>query len=120
MQIVQDMPEVVVDEKELYTLAENVQGFKIVVVNENHPIWVEGQAQMHHDRIVNVANTPCAYFCGWAEPYGFVPEADCPMHDAPSFKPSKEEWDEIIRLHREHKPQPCGCGEQRGRARASG
>lgn len=23
--------------------------------------------------------------CGWQEPYGFVPEADCPKHDKPEF-----------------------------------
>lgn len=23
----------------------------------------------------------CGYACGWAYPYGFVPEADCPVHD---------------------------------------
>ena len=24
-------------------------------------------------------------FCGWQEPYGFVPEADCPLHDNAEF-----------------------------------
>ena len=23
----------------------------------------------------------CGYNCGWTEPYGFVPEAGCPVHD---------------------------------------
>ena len=23
--------------------------------------------------------------CGWQEPYGFVPEADCPEHDTAEF-----------------------------------
>jgi hypothetical protein len=23
----------------------------------------------------------CTYACGWQEPYGFVPEAGCPVHD---------------------------------------
>ncbi len=26
---------------------------------------------------------PCG--CGWQEPYGFVPEADCPEHDTAEF-----------------------------------
>lgn len=28
-------------------------------------------------------NTPteCGYDCDWVYPYGFVPEADCPIHD---------------------------------------
>ena len=25
----------------------------------------------------------CGYACAWVEPYGWVPEADCPIHDAP-------------------------------------
>ena len=25
----------------------------------------------------------CGYACAWTEPYGFVPEADCPIHDVP-------------------------------------
>jgi len=25
--------------------------------------------------------TDCGYECGYVEPYGFVPEADCPVHD---------------------------------------
>ena len=24
---------------------------------------------------------PCDFACGYAEPYGFVPEAGCPVHD---------------------------------------
>ena len=24
---------------------------------------------------------PCEFACGYAEPYGFVPEAGCPVHD---------------------------------------
>ena len=23
----------------------------------------------------------CDFDCGWMEPYGWVPEADCPIHD---------------------------------------
>ena len=23
----------------------------------------------------------CGLNCGWVKPYGFVPEADCPIHD---------------------------------------
>jgi hypothetical protein len=23
----------------------------------------------------------CGYYCDWVYPYGFVPEADCPVHD---------------------------------------
>ncbi len=103
-----------------YYQGTNEDGLPWVVVNENHPNWIEAQVQVQNDRLVNVANTPCAHWCGWVEPYGFVPEADCPMHDAPSFKPTKEEWDEIIKLHREHKPQPCGCGGQRGFSRVGG
>lgn len=25
--------------------------------------------------------TPCTGICGYQAPYGFVPEADCPIHD---------------------------------------
>ena len=25
--------------------------------------------------------TTCGYNCDWVYPYGFVPEADCPVHD---------------------------------------
>jgi len=25
----------------------------------------------------------CGYACGYQEPYGFVPEAGCPVHDVP-------------------------------------
>ena len=28
-----------------------------------------------------IHDEPCDYECGVAEPYGFVPEADCPVHD---------------------------------------
>lgn len=28
-------------------------------------------------------HTTCG--CGWQEPYGFVPEADCPLHDNAEF-----------------------------------
>ena len=27
--------------------------------------------------------TDCGYACGWAYPYGFVPECGCPVHDPP-------------------------------------
>lgn len=28
-----------------------------------------------------VFDTPCGYACGYVEPYGFVPECGCPVHD---------------------------------------
>jgi hypothetical protein len=28
----------------------------------------------------------CLGGCGFQEPYGFVPEADCPVHDRPGVK----------------------------------
>ena len=33
--------------------------------------------------IVRSLFTPCdcGYGCDWVSPYGFVPEADCPIHD---------------------------------------
>jgi hypothetical protein len=29
----------------------------------------------------------CGNACGYQEPYGFVPEADCPIHDTPRYIP---------------------------------
>ena len=29
-------------------------------------------------------NSECENFCGFAWPFGFVPEEDCPIHDIPA------------------------------------
>ncbi len=28
-----------------------------------------------------IGDVDCGFVCGFTEPYGFVPEADCPIHD---------------------------------------
>ncbi len=35
--------------------------------------------QRKHDEFQSEAW--CGYGCDWVYPYGFVPEADCPIHD---------------------------------------
>lgn len=42
--------------------------------------------QMEADKHSAPGTMACGHFCGWVEPYGFVPEADCPVHDAPKVK----------------------------------
>lgn len=42
-------------------------------------------------RIADPTQDVCeaGYACGFQAPYGFVPEADCPVHDAPkTFRPA--------------------------------
>ncbi len=43
-------------------------------------IWIPA---LDNPVLVKSMITPCA--CGWQEPYGFVPEADCPEHDNAEF-----------------------------------
>ncbi|GAF79312.1 unnamed protein product [marine sediment metagenome] len=31
----------------------------------------------------------CDRECEWVAPYGFVPEAGCPVHDPPPFRPGE-------------------------------
>ena len=33
----------------------------------------------------------CGYACEYVAPYGFVPEADCPVHDAPRIPEARPE-----------------------------
>jgi hypothetical protein len=56
----------------------------------------------------------CGMGCRWAVPYGFVPEADCPVHDVREWKPPQfenqghyelwrlgippENWDNLIKI----------------------
>lgn len=35
----------------------------------------------------NARYQECGNACGYQEPYGFVPEADCPVHDRATHKP---------------------------------
>ncbi len=57
--------------------------------------WSESQNVLLFD------NTPCGHACDWVEPYGFVPEADCPEHDKTEFiaTVTKESWTRIIDRH---------------------
>jgi hypothetical protein len=47
---------------------------ELLVVPEKKPA-------LSKEEIAAVMDHGCGYACGFQEPYGFVPEAGCPVHD---------------------------------------
>lgn len=53
----------------------------IVSVRRWHPgYWLAMLTALLY-RFRNRYVSDCDYACDWIYPYGFVPEADCPIHD---------------------------------------
>jgi len=44
------------------------------------------------DAPIKPGDLDCGYDCHTHEKYGFVPEADCPVHDVPGEKEGKDEY----------------------------
>lgn len=49
-----------------------------------HGLWLDRMNDEYFKRresSTGTAEQDCGHICGYQEPYGFVPEADCPVHD---------------------------------------
>jgi hypothetical protein len=43
------------------------------------PVWTARECDFM--RATDPSLGECGFACDWTPPYGFVPEADCPVHD---------------------------------------
>lgn len=50
--------------------------------NFNQVVGEDNKYFVTIEQLENILKDACPYSCGFQEPYGFVPEADCPVHDS--------------------------------------
>lgn len=73
-------------------MKEEIQKTKENVYLDAHAAAVKGGQKVGEkhdfyitlDQLNEILLKACPADCSWQEPYGFVPEAGCPIHDAPS------------------------------------